>query len=61
MKNREVLTSEIEKFLLDNEITEFNISVNLLLYGHSSLECTENKKVITLTLEYIKNTNRLAT
>ena len=60
-RHRVVLTSKIEKILLDNEITEFNFSVNLLLYEHPSLECPENKKAITLTLEYIKNINRLAT
>ena len=59
--HRLVLTSEIEKILHDNEITEFNFSVELLLYGHPSLKFSENRKVITHTLEYIKNTNRLVT
>ena len=59
--HRLVLKSEIEKILHENEITDFIFSVDLFLYGHPSLECTENKKVIAHTLEYIKNTNRLAT
>ena len=59
--HRLVLKSEIEKILHNNEITEFNFSVDLFLYGHPSLDCSENRKVIAHTLEYIKNTNRLAT
>ena len=59
--HREVLTSEIEKILNEKEINEFNFSVNLFLYGHPSLDSKDNTKVIALTLDYIKNTNRLAT
>ena len=59
--HREVLTHEIEKILHDREITEFNFSVNLFLYGHPSLDCKDNTKVISHTLDYIKNTNRLTT
>ena len=58
--HRIVLTSEIENILHDNEITEFDFSVDLFLYGHPSLKCTENRKVIAHTLEYIKSTNRLS-
>ena len=58
--HRLVLTSEIENILHDNEITEFDFSVDLFLYGHPSLKCTENRKVIAHTLEYIKSTNRLS-
>ena len=59
--HREVLTHEIEKILHDREITEFNFSVNLFLYGHPSLDQKDNTKVISHTLDYIKNTNRLTT
>ena len=58
---RAVLTHEIEKILHEKEITEFNFSVNLFLYGHPSLDSKDNTKVIAQTLDYIKNTNRLAT
>ena len=59
--HRVVLKSEFEKILHDNDITEFNFSVDLFLYGHSSLECSDNMKLLTYTLQYIKNTNRLTT
>ena len=53
-----VLTSEIEH---GNEINEFNFSVELFLYWHPSLDCSENMKLIAPPVEYTKNTNRIAT
>ena len=59
--HREVLKSKIEKILHDNEITELNFSGKLFLYEHPSLKCSDNKKLLTYTVQYIKNTNLLAT
>ena len=59
--HRVVLKSEFEKILHDNDVIEFNFSVDLFLYGHSSLECSDNMKLLAFTLKYIRNTNRLTT
>ena len=54
--SREILISSIEDIV---ETKNLQIDINLLLYGHYSLNDSDNKKIIEATLEFVKITNRL--
>ena len=56
---RSTMTSQINEILRVNNLTVENISVNLLLYGHKSLPCSENRKILEHVLEFIDTTHRL--
>ena len=57
--HRTVLISNVEEILSRNNLNLVSInSVDLFLYGHPSLNLTDNQKVIRATLEFIEGTNR---
>ena len=57
--HRDVLFASVETILQKHDINVENF-VELLLYGHSSLNESENKKILIATLEYIYKTKRFA-
>ena len=59
ISHRDVLTSCVNEILRNKNLIVPTNSVDLYLYGHSSLSHADNKKIIEATLEYVKNTNRL--
>ena len=57
--HRDVLFAYVETILQKHDITVGNF-VELLLYGHSSLNESENKKILIATLDFISKTKRFA-
>ena len=57
--HRDVLFSCVETILQKHDITVTNL-VQILLYGHPSLNDSENKNILIATLEYITKTKRFA-
>ena len=58
-RHREILTSRVIDILAQRRLTA-PISVVLYLYGHPSLEDTENAQILIATLSYIKSSNRFS-
>ena len=56
-RHRNILLARVETVLkkYDLNLTD---SVEVLLYGHPSLDVSENKTIILATLEFIDNTKR---
>ena len=57
--HRVTLFSCVEPILQNHDITATNF-VNILLYGHPSLNDSENKVILNSTLDYITKTKRFA-
>ena len=57
--HRVVLFAYVETILRKHDITVENF-VKLLLYGHSSLNESENKNILLATLDFINKTKRFA-
>ena len=57
--HRVTLFSCVEPILQNHNITATNL-VNILLYGHPSLNDSENKVILNSTLDYITKTKRFA-
>ena len=58
--HREVLLTSVENIVRDKNLDQSMNSPNLFLYGDSSLSTPENQAIISATLTFIENSNRLA-
>ena len=54
------LTTRISEILIKNNLDIPCDSIELYLYGHSSLSKSDNSEILKATLKYIKSTNRFA-
>ena len=53
------MITKVTNILSENDLSHLDKTVQLYLYGDSSLSFTENKEILSATIEYIMNTNRL--
>ena len=58
-QNRNVLFAYLEPILQNHDITVQNF-VELLVYGHTSLNESVNKNILLATLDFITKTKRFA-
>ena len=58
-RHREILFSSVENTIRHKNLTKTLNSVDLFLYGDSSLTVPENQSIICATLDFIEKTNRL--
>ena len=58
--HREVLFTTVENIVREKNLELSTNSPVLFLYGDSTLSIPENQSIISATLEFIKNSNRLA-
>ena len=58
--HRNVLFSTVENIIREKDLNELMNSTDLFLYGNSSLSVPENQSIISATLTFIENSNRLA-
>ena len=57
--HREALVDTVNRILRKNDINVINDYLQLYLYGHPPLSHIDNREILTATIEFIKNTNRL--
>ena len=58
--HRDVLFSTVENIIRDKDLNQTMNSSDLFLYGDSSLSVSDNQSIISATLTFIENSNRLA-
>ena len=58
ISQRVILTNCVNEILRMNNLTFTGNFADLYLYGHPSLNHSENRKILIASVEYIKNTNR---
>ena len=58
--HRATLAVDITNILLRNNLIELANDAEFYLYGHSRLSLIDNKKVLSSTIQYIKNTRRFS-
>ena len=58
--HREALVNTVNRILRQNDINVIEDYLQLYFYGHSSLSHIDNHDILTATIQFIKNTNRLA-
>ena len=56
--HRTKMITKVTNILSENDLSHLDKTVQLYLYGDSSLSFTENKEILSATIEYIMNTNR---
>ena len=59
--HRAVLQNNVNDILQSNNLNFDENQLNLFLYGHSSLNPSNNRKILLSTVKYIKNTRRFST
>ena len=59
--HRQMLVTTVREILVKNNLDNSLINVNLYLYGHPSLNNSDNQNVLYETMNYIKKTNRFTT
>ena len=55
------LATSVNEILLKNNLNNLENQTHLYLYGHDSINFTDNKKILISTLKYIKDTRRFST
>ena len=58
--HRATLAVGITDILLRNNLIQLANNVDFYLYGHPDLNSSDNKQVLLLTIQYIKNTQRFS-
>mgnify|MGYP001229386678 FL=1 len=58
--HRAVLTTNVNEIINRNNLVIPDSYVTLLLYGHSSLQSSENRRILLETLKYIKTSLRFS-
>ena len=58
--HRAVLTTNVNEIINRNNLVIPDSYETLLLYGHSSLQSSENRRILLETLKYIKNSLRFS-
>ena len=58
---RAILASSVNEILLKNNLNHLENQSQLYLYGHDSINFTDNRKILISTLKYIKDTHRFST
>ena len=58
--HREVLLTSVENIVREKNLELSKNYPDLFLYGDSTLSISENQSIISATLKFIKNSNRLA-
>ena len=58
---RATLATSVNEILLKNNLNHFENRSQLYLYGHDSINFTDNRKILISTLKYIKDTRRFST
>ena len=58
---RATLTTSVNEILLKNNLNNLENQSQLYLYGHDSINFTDNRKILISTLKYIKDTRRFST
>ena len=58
---RATLAGSVIQILLRNNLNHLGNQVRLYLYGHESLNDTDNKAILLSTIKYIKDTKRFLT
>ena len=61
VRHRQSLTSCVYRILEKNNLEVTNDTIDVYLYGHSSLDDRDNRKILEATIEYVKCTNRFST
>ena len=56
--HRTKMITKVTNILSENDLIHLNNSVQLYLYGDSSLSFAENREILSTTIEYIIDTNR---
>ena len=59
--HRAVLQNDVNAILQSNNLNFDENQLNLFLYGHSTLNPSNNRKILLATVNYIKNTRRFST
>ena len=52
------MITKVTNILSENDLIHLNNTVQLYLYGDSSLSFAENREILSATIEYIMDTNR---
>mgnify|MGYP003717955363 CR=1 FL=1 len=58
---RATLTTSVNEILLKHNLNHLVNQSQLYLYGHDSINFTDNRKILISTLKYIKDTRRFST
>ena len=58
---RATLTTSVINILQKNNLNHLGNQSQLYLYGHRSMNCTDNKNILLSTIKYIKDTQRFST
>ena len=57
---RATLTTSVNDILLNNNLIHLRNKPTLYLFGHASINLEDNRKIITSTLKYIKDSRRFS-